>query len=118
RRKIKPVWHGGPVAKRGKKAQSASEAEIHFELYHHFRTLFDSPVTIAGVEFGIVKPEQPANSGFADLVIFDRLNRPWCVIEAKRYEKDQINRNIDPNSLVVIKQALGYATLLAAPYCV
>jgi type I restriction-modification system DNA methylase subunit len=115
-----PIVHleGDSVAGKAKKAKTTTEAEIHFELYYHFRKLFDSPLSIAGTDFGVVKPEEPISSGFADLVVFDTHGNPWCVIEAKRYEKGKINRNIDPNSLVVIKQALNYATLLGAPYFV
>lgn len=102
----------------GRREKKTPEAEIHFDLYYRFRKLFDTPLIIAGTTFGVVRPEVRANSSFADLVVYDSDGRPWCVIEAKRHEKGKIDRNIDPNSLVVIKQALDYATVLGAPYFV
>lgn len=92
------------------------EAQIHFELYRHLKNAIDKGVSHRGVTFSRVEPEYNVNSGFADIVIFDDRDHPWLVIEAKRQTTRGYDRNIDPFSPVVIRQAFRYAGDLGAEY--
>lgn len=63
------------------------------------------------------KPEYGKGlDGFADIVVFDKLDRPWLVIEAKKKIEERYVRNIDPFSPIVVRQAHRYASQLGAPY--
>ena len=96
------------------------EAQIHFELYRHMQNALDKKVNqdqFQKIKFQKVETEYSKGIvGNADLVVFDKKDRPWLVIEMKRLNKDKVIRNIDPFSPKVIKQAYEYANQLGAPY--
>jgi len=93
-----------------------SEADIHFEFYRHLQNAIEEEPQRGGREYTKVVPEDDEKiEGRADLVVYDE-DGPAVVIEAKRPEDGTPNRNIDPYSDKVIKQAFGYAAELGAPY--
>lgn len=92
------------------------EAEIHFEFYHHLKNALDKKDTYDGIRFTDVKPEHRTPSGGkADIAIFAD-GKIWLVVEAKRLLDGRYIRQFDPYSPEVIKQAMGYAIELGAPY--
>ncbi len=96
-----------------------SEAKIHFELHRHLQNAIESGVTSHGVTFARSEPEHTKNligGQSADIVVFDRIQRPWLVIEAKKKVLNGYTRNFDPYSPKVIQQALGYAQQLRTPF--
>lgn len=92
------------------------EAEIHFELYRHLKNALEERSEYHGIEFGEVSPEQNVNGGLADIVVKDRRGKPFLVIEAKRRIDGGYDRNLDPYSPKVIKQAFEYAGALGSEY--
>lgn len=93
-----------------------SEADIHFEFYRHLQNAVDDEPKRGSRTYTKVVPEYGADiDGFADLVVFDE-NGPAVVVEAKRPGDGSTNRNIDPYSDKVIKQAFEYAAELGAPH--
>jgi methylase of polypeptide subunit release factors len=92
-----------------------SEADIHFELYRHLQNAIEQRSEYSNVTYSTSKPEVRVNGGRADIVLYDDRDRAVLVIEAKR-PGSQLNRNIDPYSPVVIRQAFTYAGLLGAPF--
>ncbi len=110
------------MAKRRPTAESTGEALIHFELYHQMQSAIEEEIA-AGLSPICVscKPEVPVLTLFADLVLYDKANRPVVVIEAKRMARPDdpksIIRSIDPFSPIVIRQAVTYAVNLGARYC-
>ena len=94
-----------------------SEAGVHFEFYRHLQNAIDDDATRGETTYGTVEPEYGTDiEGFADLVVFDRANRPILVIEAKRPSSSSSRREIDPYSPQVIRQAHDYASELGASY--
>lgn len=96
---------------------SASDREVNFQqdLYFQLRTLIEEEPEISGVRFDDVKMEFPVDGGRADIVVFDSNHKAFLVIETKK-KGPRVSPEIDPLSFTVIKQALGYATLLGSPY--
>lgn len=93
------------------------EAQIHFEFYRHIQNLLDKDFSYRGIRFKKAEPEYSKGlNGFADIVIFDNLDRPWIVIEAKKRVSGRHIRNIDPFSPLVVRQAHRYASQLGSPY--
>ena len=93
------------------------EADIHFELYRHLANALDEDSRVGNFEFGDVRAEHPADGGFADIVLFDSRKCPYLVIEAKRpLAGGGYNRNLDPFSPKVIRQAFRYAGDLGARF--
>ena len=96
-----------------------SEADIHFELYRHLRNAMDDEeLETGGITFKSVRPEVTVNGGFADLILYDQHKKPIVVIEAKRKNGSRIQRDIDPYSPKVIRQAHNYASVVGAQYFV
>ena len=94
-----------------------SEARIHFEFYRYIQNLLDSGFYYRGITFTNAEPEYSKGlTGFADIVVFDNMARPWLVIEAKKRVAGRYIRNIDPFSPVVVRQAHRYASQLGSPY--
>ncbi|MFA9517293.1 class I SAM-dependent DNA methyltransferase [Halopenitus sp. H-Gu1] len=93
------------------------EAKHHFELHHALRNrIGDGEVwEVDGYSFDRVEPEEPTESGFADLVLYDGTD-PVLVIECKKLVKGEAIEEFDPHSSTVIKQASGYADDLGAEY--
>ncbi len=95
----------------------SSEAEIHFELYRHLKNSIEENPEYHGVKFSDVSPEKNVDGSFADIVVEDRRGDPFLVIEAKRdAEGGGYNRNLDPYSPEVIRQASRYAYDLGSRY--
>jgi len=93
------------------------EAQIHFELYRHIQNSLDLGFFYRNVRFTKAEPEYSKGlTGFADIVIFDNIGRPWLVIEAKKRVAGRYIRNIDPFSPIVVRQAHRYASQLGSPY--
>jgi len=91
------------------------EAKIHFELYHHLQNVIGGRPSFRGIQFTRVEPELRID-GKPDIVIFDKTDKPWLVIEAKRRTRTGYTHNFDPYSPLVIKQAFDYASDLGSPY--
>jgi type I restriction-modification system DNA methylase subunit len=95
--------------------RAASEASIHFEFYRHLQNNIEIQTTYSDLEFADIGVEVNVNGGFADILISTSDGR-FCVIEAKRRERHNITRDIDPFSPDVINQAFHYAGAVGAPY--
>lgn len=93
------------------------EAKHHFELYHALRNrVGDGDVwEMNDYSFDRVEPEEPTESGFADLVIYDGTD-PVLVIECKKLIKGEAIEEFDPHSSTVINQASRYADDLNAEF--
>lgn len=98
------------VAK-ARKIDQQREALIHFRLFAEFEKRKDKTSLYNKVEpeYLISKKKK------ADLVLYKN-DKPYLVIECKKYIKSKEIRSIDPFSYDVISQAMGYATELGAPY--
>ncbi|MCK5117422.1 MAG: N-6 DNA methylase [Candidatus Aegiribacteria sp.] len=94
----------------------SSEADIHFEFYRHLQNAIDVLLESEDTHYSEAIPELNVNGGFADIVIMDGRTRPFVVIEAKRPSEVGMNRNLDPYSPLVIRQAFRYAAELGAKY--
>lgn len=93
-----------------------SEADIHFELYHHLENAIDRSPTRDSISYSTVHPEYSEGiHGRADIVVEDSQGDPIFVVEAKRPASDG-SREIDPYSPAVIRQAFSYAGDLGAPF--
>jgi len=100
-----------------RKMSITSEAQVHFEFYRYIQNALDLGFSYRGVKFTKARPEYSKGlTGFADIVVFDNIDRPWLVIEAKKRVAGRYIRNIDPFSSVVIRQAHRYASQLGSPY--
>lgn len=93
-----------------------SEADLHFDLYLYLQNAIDGEIDTQDIQFGDVRAEVNVNGGLADLVVYDRNDRPVLVIEAKRENGSGYDRDIDPYSPKVIRQAFDYAGRLGADY--
>lgn len=94
-----------------------SEADIHFDLYHHLLNAIEDDPVRGDIHYGTVRPEYSEGiSGRADLVVFDWSEDPVLVVKAKKPGNGG-SRDIDPYSPDVIEQALEYGAKLGAPYC-
>ena len=92
------------------------EADIHFEFYRHLQNAIEEKPQRGSRTYTRVAPEYKKGiEGRADLVVFDE-DGPTVVIEAKRPGDGSTNRDIDPYSDKVIKQAFEYAAELGARY--
>lgn len=96
---------------------SQREARHHFELYHVLRNrLGDGESWKTGnYTFDRVEPEEPTETGFADLVVYDGMD-PWLVVECKKLVQGTAVEQFDPYSSSVIKQASRYADDLGAEF--
>ncbi len=91
------------------------EIEFQQELYYQLRKVIETHGEIGGLFFHSIQMEYPVDSGRADIVLFLAENKPFIIIETKK-KNGRVSKNIDPLSSRVIQQALGYATVLGAPY--
>lgn len=93
------------------------EAKHHFELFHALRNRIGEGVVweVDGYSFDRVEPEEPTESGFADLVIYDGTD-PVLVIECKKLVKGEAIEEFDPHSATVIRQASRYADDIGAEF--
>ena len=88
------------------------EAQIHFDLHRAFMNVIESKQPFDHIEFSRAEPEYPIRGiGRADLVVLDKDNRVWLVIETKNSLKAN-----DPYDPKVIDQAMRYANWLGAYY--
>ena len=92
---------------------SEKESYIESELYRIFKNVIDVTPEFFGVTFTDIKDRMRVANGEADIVIFgNRKDEPFTiVIETKRHGKKYDSR-LDPYSVSVIGQALGYASVL------
>ena len=93
-----------------------SEADLHFDLYTYLKNSIEEGIETRKIPYGSVRPEVNVNGGRADLVVYDNRERPVFVIEAKREGGSGTNRDIDPYSPQVVRQAFDYAGRLGADY--
>ncbi len=93
-----------------------SEAYIHFELYRHLQNTIQKGAEYFGIKFTDIRPEVKINGGYADIVIYIEVRKPFLVIEAKRKVERGYKRDLDPYSPKVINQAFQYAAKLGAKY--
>jgi type I restriction-modification system DNA methylase subunit len=95
-----------------------SEADVHFEFYHHLRNAIEDEPRRNGITFGEIRPEYGENiNGFADIVLFEDDGSPAIVIEAKAPNgSSRSRREVDPYAPKVIRQAFRYAGDIGAPY--
>lgn len=92
-----------------------SEAGVHFEFYRHLQNAIDTTPQRGTRTYDYIEPEYSQDiSGRADLVVFDS-SEPVIVIEAKRPDGTS-QREIDPYSPKVIRQAHTYASELGTPF--
>jgi len=92
-------------------AQKMREAQIHFGLHRALTNIIEKK-RIDHIEFSKTEPEYPIKGiGRADLVLFNKDEKPWLVIETKSSLKAN-----DPYDPKVIDQALRYASWLGAYY--
>lgn len=93
------------------------EAKHHFELFHALRNrIGDEDVwEIGDYTFDRVEPEEPTDSGFADIVLYDGTDAV-LIIECKKLVKGEAIEEFDPHSSTVIRQASRYAGDTGAEY--
>lgn len=93
------------------------EAKHHFELFHALRNrIGDGDVwEIGDYTFDRVEPEEPTDSGFADIVLYDGTDAV-LIIECKKLVKGEAIEEFDPHSSTVIRQASRYAGDTGAEY--
>ena len=60
------------------------ESFIQFDLHNSIKSLVSGGLKVDGVEFTDVLPEVTISSGRPDLIINDKSNETWLVIETKR----------------------------------
>jgi len=88
------------------------EAQIHFNLHRAFMNTIERKRQFDHIEFIKTEPEYPIKGiGRADLVLIDKSEIKWLVIETKSSLKTN-----DPYDPKVIDQALRYANWLGAYY--
>ncbi|MCM8803501.1 MAG: N-6 DNA methylase [Candidatus Omnitrophica bacterium] len=96
------------------------ESKIQGDLFYLLRELIRHNPRFDNVEFKEVEMGYPVKVGGrtleADIVIFDKDNRAWLVIETKRLTEGGYSEKFDPNSPSVIRQASEYAIGLGAPF--
>ncbi len=103
-----------------KMRKSLSEREVHVRLWEIFKNvIYKEKFEFEDTEFVDIRVE-PTINGRPDLVIEavekGRAKRiPLLIIETKRKAPDRDPR-FDPYSINVIKQAVGYANQMGAPY--
>lgn len=90
---------------------------FHAELYRALRNVIGSGFSVNGIKIDGVDFEKPIDSRRVDIVVLCS-GKPFIVIETKRERAGRLSRNIDPLSPDVISQAIGYASMLGAPYFV
>lgn len=92
------------------------EAKIHFELYRHLQNSIDESPDHKAYTYGSAEPEESIEGGgFADIIVYNDVEKPVFVVEAKRDEKGN-QRDIDPYSPKVVDQAHDYASRVGAEY--
>lgn len=107
------------MAKAQARVLGEREAKIHFELHRHLQNAMEKMEPVHGVKFERSEPEYTKDllGGRADIVVFDREDHPWLVVEAKRQlASGEYTRSFDPYSPTVVKQAHSYAQRLGAPF--
>lgn len=89
------------------------ESYIESELYRVFKNLIEKTPKYSDVTFTDIKDRMKVSTGEADMVIFgERDHDPFTlVIEAKK-KINRYDQKLDPYSVTVIGQALGYAAAL------
>jgi len=96
------------------------ESKIQGDLFFLLRELVKHHPRFDSVEFKQVEMGYPVKVGSrtleADIVVFDKDNRCWLVIETKRLTEGGYSEKFDPNSPSVIQQASEYAIGLGAPF--
>ncbi|MFH8080467.1 MAG: N-6 DNA methylase, partial [Candidatus Aenigmatarchaeota archaeon] len=96
------------------------ESKIQGNLFYLLNEIIKRSPRFDDIEFKEAEINYPVNvSGRnleADIVIFDKNNRCWLVIETKRLVEGGYNEKFDPYSPTVIQQAAQYAIGLGAPF--
>ena len=93
-----------------------SEADVHFELYRHLQNAIEREPDRGAIVYKQARSEYSEHiDGRADIVVFDTDDNPVFVVEAKKPGKST-DKDLDPYSPAVIRQAFGYAGDLGAPY--
>jgi type I restriction enzyme M protein len=93
------------------------ESYIESELYRIFKNIIVQRPTFIDVEFYDIKDRMPVGDGEADIVIFGKRKNQdvKLVIETKKRTRKYV-RKLDPYSVSVIGQALGYASVLSSQF--
>lgn len=93
------------------------ESYIESELYRIFKNAIERRKEYGGIIFYDVKDRMPVGDGEADIVVFGKESQKEIklVIETKK-KTQRFSRKLDPYSVSVIGQALGYAGVLAAQF--
>ncbi len=93
------------------------ESYIESELYRVFKNIVIQNPSIGGVTFYDVKDRMIVGTGEADIVIFGKKggSEIKLVIETKKKPKTYVSK-LDPFSVSVIGQALGYASFLSSQF--
>ena len=92
---------------------SEKESYIESELYRVFKNVIEGFPEFFGITFTEIKDRMPVANGEADIVIFGKNKGQQfsIVIETKRRGR-KYDHKLDPYSITVIGQALGYASVL------
>lgn len=93
------------------------ESYIESELYRIFKNVIIQKPSFNDVAFYDIKDRMPVGDGEADIVIFGKRKDQdvKLVIETKK-KSSKYARKLDPFSVSVIGQALGYASMLSSQF--
>lgn len=93
------------------------EAAFQADLWSLLRDVIRAHPDFKSLRFESAEIEFPAGVGRADIALLVSGGKPFVVIETKRkFGSKVVSHDIDPWNPSVIKQALGYAVDLGAPY--
>ncbi len=93
------------------------ESYIESDLYRVFKNVIVKKPTFRDVTFYDIKDRMPVGDGEADIVIFGKRKGEdvKLVIETKKRTRKYVKK-LDPYSVSVIGQALGYASVLSSQF--
>ena len=92
---------------------SVKESYIEAELYRIFKNAIETTPEFFGVTFTDIKDRMKVSSGEADIVIFGKVvGEPFTIVIETKKRGKKYDQRLDPYSITVIGQALGYAAAL------
>lgn len=92
---------------------SVKESYIEAELYRIFKNAIEATPEFFGVTFTDIKDRMKVSSGEADIVIFGKVvGEPFTIVIETKKRGKKYDQRLDPYSITVIGQALGYAAAL------
>ncbi len=92
---------------------SVKESYIEAELYRIFKNTIEATPEISGVTYTDIKDRMKVSGGEADMVIFGKVgDKPFTIVIETKKKGKKYDQRLDPYSITVIGQALGYAAAL------